>query len=229
MTDIQTLIHLNIEIEGLLHVLANRDNDHARRLLGEKYAAYKPLIEKILANEPVVAPADAEPLAGVAEILTHDEVKDEEAVENEEVDETDLASAAIERGEEEGLNTPAEVEEEVEEAEEETTKESENEVVSEPAVESTPVVAPADKVRVEQAISRLGARDLRRAFTLNDKFRFRRYLFDNDDVRFAETLDTLSSMPHYAEARHYLIDNLGWDANNDDVKDFLTIVENHFA
>lgn len=223
MTDIQTLIHLNIEIEGLLHVLADRDNDHARQLLGEKYAAYKPLIEKILAHEPITAPAEATPLAEVAETLTQDEVKDEEAVENEEVDETDLAAAAIARGQEEGLNTPAEVEH-IEEPEPASAPEA-------PAQESAPeATQPAqEKVRVEQAISRLGARDLRRAFTLNDKFRFRRYLFDNDDVRFAETLDALSAMPHYAEARHYLIETLGWDAQNEDVKDFLAIVENHFA
>lgn len=197
MTDYKTLIHLNIEIEGLLHVLSTRDSSATRELLGQKYAQYKQLIEELLNdNEP--APEVVEDAAEVAEVLTADEVKDEEAVEGEQVDETDLAAAAIERGEEKDAVKAVETQ-------------------------------PEDAVRVDQALSRLEARDLRRAFTLNDKFRFRRYLFGNDDVLFAQTLDKIADMQSFDDARAYLTENMQWDFESEEVKDFMSIIENHFA
>lgn len=197
MTDYKTLIQLNIEIEGLLHVLSTRDSSSTRELLGAKYAQYKQLIEELL-SEDAPAPKAEEDATEIAKTLTADEVKDDEAVESEEVDETDLAAAAIERGEQK---------DEVKTAEAQTE----------------------DAVRVDQALSRLGARDLRRAFTLNDKFRFRRYLFGNDDALFARTLDKISEMQSFAEANAYLTENMQWDFESEEVKDFMSIVENHFA
>jgi nicotinic acid phosphoribosyltransferase len=78
-------------------------------------------------------------------------------------------------------------------------------------------------------LTRREARDIRKAFTLNDKFRFRRELFANNDAQFAETLNLLSAMQNLDEAIEYLRDDLGWDMDNDDVKDFVNIVNNHFA
>jgi hypothetical protein len=36
-------------------------------------------------------------------------------------------------------------------------------------------------------------------------------------------------MQNLDEAIEYLRDDLGWDMDNDDVKDFVNIVNNHFA
>ena len=48
MTDINKLIRLNVEIEGLLRVLADRDNAGVRESLAEKFAVYTEGMEALL-------------------------------------------------------------------------------------------------------------------------------------------------------------------------------------
>jgi hypothetical protein len=86
-----------------------------------------------------------------------------------------------------------------------------------------------NEMRVDEMLTRREARDLRKAFTLNDKFRFRRELFANNDAMFGETLNLLSAMKNTEEAVEYMRDDLGWDMDSDEVKDFVNIVNNHFA
>lgn len=57
--------------------------------------------------------------------------------------------------------------------------------------------------------------------SLNDKFRFRRELFDNSDVDMAETLGVVEQMTSEEELKDYLFNDLCWDAENETVKDFL--------
>lgn len=89
--------------------------------------------------------------------------------------------------------------------------------------------ASKDDIRVDELLTRREARDLKRAFTLNDKFRFRRELFGNNDSMFADTLNAIMAMKSIDEATEYLYEDLGWDPDNEDVKDFVTIVSKHFA
>ena len=72
------------------------------------------------------------------------------------------------------------------------------------------------------------AKELRRAISLNDRFRFRRELFGNSDVRMTETLALIDTMTDYGEAREYLLTDLAWDAEEPVVKEFLALVEKHF-
>ena len=51
MTDPNSLIRLNIELEGLLRILADRDNADARALLEAKFAQYSDLMHLYLAQE----------------------------------------------------------------------------------------------------------------------------------------------------------------------------------
>lgn len=88
--------------------------------------------------------------------------------------------------------------------------------------------APETPVTVGEMMSVRRAKELRRALSLNDRFRFRRELFGNSDVRMTETLALLDTMDGYAEAREYLTEDLGWDVEEPVVKEFLALVENHF-
>ena len=81
---------------------------------------------------------------------------------------------------------------------------------------------------VDEKIAREGTLDLRHAFSLNDKYRFRRELFGNSDVEFLDALNLITAMKSYAEAEEYFYDDLGWRPDADDVKDFLAIVRMHF-
>ncbi len=90
----------------------------------------------------------------------------------------------------------------------------------------SPVVS--DVVRVGDVVPHLGQCDLRRAFTLNDRFRFRRELFGNNDNELADALNLVSAMNSLSEAEEYFYDDLGWDASNEEVKEFLSIISRHF-
>lgn len=70
-------------------------------------------------------------------------------------------------------------------------------------------------------------RDIRRAFTINDRFRFRRELFAGDDSAFSAVLDKLSSFDTLAEADAYLA-SMPWEHDSDVIGEFMTIVANHF-
>lgn len=85
----------------------------------------------------------------------------------------------------------------------------------------------ADTLKVDELIARKESADLRRAFTLNDKFRFRRTLFGGSDAHFSEVLDALEGFGTYEHAERYLAGVI--DMECDDAEDFLNIVNAHFG
>ncbi len=281
MNNIEKLIELNVEIEGLLMVIKERESDTALRVLAEKYTEFKNLVEELLGAEndriadtatataqtdgDVMSLEDAIPLAldyqpSVAEqheeVLTEEEpaveeesvteepAEDESAIEEVEVEAEHDAEQTILLDEEPVTAQIAEEEPEAEDAAsedeaiaepaEEPAEKSAEEVKDEPRAvveedDEEPVAPRGEEIRVDELLSRREARDLKRAFTLNDKFRFRRELFGHNDILFGQTLDTISEMANIEEAESYLYGHLGLDPENEDVKDFVMIVKNHFA
>lgn len=86
-----------------------------------------------------------------------------------------------------------------------------------------------ESIRLDEKLAREGSRDLRKAFSLNDRFRFRRELFGNSDIEMTDTLNLVEAMTNYAEAVDYFMSDLQWDEENPDVADFLAIIQKHFA
>lgn len=82
--------------------------------------------------------------------------------------------------------------------------------------------------RVGDMLQHQNQHDLRRSFTLNDRFRFRRELFGNNDNEFADALNLVSAMSSSSEAEEYFYEDLGWDASNEEVKEFMSIISRHF-
>lgn len=205
MTDINRLIRLNIEIEGLLRVLEERHSDDARSMLAEKFEDYAALMRAYVGGheplgdfatpvtvevpepevyEPIVSNENeetaVEPVVEPVREPVDLEIKEQEAVEPELVDETDAATTAITLGEAKGQGT-----------------------------------------------SRCAGEALLKAFTLNDKFRFRRELFGGDDDDFSSTLVLLAQMPSYEEAADYLFHDLLWDRRDENVQAFMEILKAH--
>ena len=87
---------------------------------------------------------------------------------------------------------------------------------------------PATPVTLEEALQRQQAKELRTALSLNDRFRFRRELFGNSDIRMNETLSLIDAMQSYEEAEDYILNDLNWDVENPDVAEFMKIVQKHF-
>lgn len=66
------------------------------------------------------------------------------------------------------------------------------------------------------------------AFCINDRFRFRRELFNNSDADFNAAMDLVTTMDDYEEAEDYFIGALGWDMEKPEVADFMAIIQNYF-
>ena len=77
-------------------------------------------------------------------------------------------------------------------------------------------------------LQRQHAKELRKALSLNDRFRFRRELFGNSDIRMNETLALIDAMHSYDEAEDYILNDLNWDLDNPEVAEFMKIVQKHF-
>lgn len=67
--------------------------------------------------------------------------------------------------------------------------------------------------------------ELRRCFTLNDKFRFIRELFGGNEREFTDTLAVISGMDDSAEAVEYICNDLAMNREEPCVAEFLSIIE----
>jgi len=70
--------------------------------------------------------------------------------------------------------------------------------------------------------------DLRKAFSLNDRFRYRRELFENNEDIMNNALLQLNKKESLNESLAYLQDTLHLDFNTPTVKDFIKILEIRF-
>ncbi len=86
----------------------------------------------------------------------------------------------------------------------------------------------AEAVTVDDLLQRSMSRDLKRVFTINDRFRFRRELFGNSDVEMNDAINLVEAMQSYAEAEEYFYDMLNWNRESPEVIDFMAIIRNHF-
>jgi len=78
----------------------------------------------------------------------------------------------------------------------------------------------------QQPLQRREPGELRRMFTVNDKFRFRRELFGNSDT---DTLNLVEAMRNYNEAEDYFYTDLSWDAEAPEVQEFMAVVNRYFT
>lgn len=220
-----------LELEGLLMVADSRGDetpDAVFTLIKEKieqlreYTSCLPDVavdeqvdEEVNEQEPVVEPED--------------EPEDElEAEPEEEIEPEIEAQPEIEVEPEPEVEIEPELEEEIE-------AEPEPEIVPEIEAEPEPEIiknvdetAPEAIITLDEAFIRNKAKDLKSAFSLNDTFRFRRELFGNSAADMNDAIDLVNAMNSYEEAEDYFINDLGWDAESDEVGEFMEIIRNHF-
>lgn len=83
-------------------------------------------------------------------------------------------------------------------------------------------------VRLDEQLQRNLSKNMRKALSLNDRYRFKRELFGNSELDLNDALDMVQSMKSYDEATDYFYGDLGWDKDNEEVQDFMSIVKKHF-
>lgn len=80
----------------------------------------------------------------------------------------------------------------------------------------------------EQGDAGVDPTPLRRMFTLNDRYRFRRELFGNLDAQMNEALEMLSAMRTIEEGADYLENDLCWDMSLPEVEEFMNILYRYY-
>ena len=116
------------------------------------------------------------------------------------------------------------------EAEGDEVPEPEEEMPMPPVPTDFPEVdeAPAGPIRVDEKLQRHLSKDIRKAFSINDRFRFQRELFAGSASAMNTAIEHIEMMSSYGNAELYFFSQLHWDRDNEVVKDFMTIVRNHF-
>lgn len=85
-----------------------------------------------------------------------------------------------------------------------------------------------EPIRLDEALQRSLSKDLSKAFSLNDRFRYRRELFGNSEVEMRNTINMVEAMHSFSEAEDYFYGDLEWDRESPEVVDFMTTIRNHF-
>lgn len=208
--NIEELITLNYELEGLLYLALHRGDDTPP-------SVWKLISSKIETMRENISAMDVN--AALSPLPVPEEIKEEPLTEDREetiIKEEELEAAETEPMEEPRIEEDATIEE----------MESVNQV--EPISQDEPVNQ-AEPIRLDEKLARECSKDLRKAFSLNDKFRFRRELFGNSDAMMMDTIETVSAMNSLDEALEYFYDTLEWDKDNPEVVDFVNIIAHHFS
>ncbi len=217
--NIEELITLNYELEGLLYLALHRGDDTPEKV-------WEMISEKIDSLKAGIDIRESEPAPVVEETGEEPAVMTEIIVEKEEPVIFEQETPEEETGEEELVAL-----EETVPAEEVTLASEPATSVEQPAPAEEPVTeaAPVAELRLDEKLARQNSRDLRKAFSLNDRFRFRRELFGNSDERMNEALRAVKSMATIDEAHDYFYNTLGLDKTSTDVADFIAVIEHHIS
>ena len=85
-----------------------------------------------------------------------------------------------------------------------------------------------DTLTVDELLRRGISKNIHKAFSLNDRFRFRRELFENSELEMNNTLNLVAAMNAYTEAEDYFYGDLEWDKDSPEVSDFMAIIKSNF-
>ena len=128
--------------------------------------------------------------------------------------------------------TPTEIKEEVNEPiikEEISVKESFTEPVPEPTeTVNNGIQAERSGLFHNDLLEKRNLSDFRKAFSLNDRFRFRRELFGGDEARMSKAINELNELQSYEDSITYLNKELKWNIEDETVADFIKLLEKRF-
>lgn len=105
---------------------------------------------------------------------------------------------------------------------EEYSLDEEQESIEEKSIEKVAAIEAGEKKTI------LPSQRGRLIFSINERFRFRKELFNNSDADFNNTLALVASMEDYEEAEDYFLNEEEFDRNNPVVKEFLWLIKNYF-
>ena len=242
---LETLLKQVLELEGLLLIAEKRGNDVPNLVIDmikQKAAAIGELAGVAASDnkQGIDALPDDEP----DDDITVEFVDDEDAPSADEPVEAESSAPVAAEPEPVVAPEPSVVQPEpapeptpVSEPEPTPVDEPESEPVEAPTPEEVEPEAESEEfepdpddqpLTLDEALHRDMTKDLRQAFSLNDRYRYRRELFGNSDSVMNETLNLIEAMHSFDEAEDYFYNDLQWEHDSPEVADFMVIIKNHF-
>lgn len=84
-------------------------------------------------------------------------------------------------------------------------------------------------ISLNEVLEKKNLSDFRKAFSLNDRFRFRRELFGGDEEKMNRTIRDLNELTTYEDSIGYLHTQLQWNVDDAAVADFILLLEKRFS
>lgn len=241
--DISQAYNKTIELEGLLQLLKSDDADDAKKdvifnalfnkideidieisELKQQFNAEKDSVSVDVFDENIEE-VDEAPVSEIVDEIEDVDVDADSVCDNEEIDIIVEVLYDEEVIEETSEGNQEEIEDNQEEVEDNDSSEDVDDC-SEPDIE---VEFDCVDVDVNQSAFALKTRgDIRKMFTLNDNFKFRRELFENSQERYAQALTDIEQMDSMAQAEKYFYNELNWDKENPEVNEFMAIISVYF-
>lgn len=91
-----------------------------------------------------------------------------------------------------------------------------------------PVITEKQGVFLSDLLEKKNLSDFRKAFSLNDRFRFRRELFGGNEEKMNKAITDLNDIHTYEESVTYLNNELNWNIEDEAVADFIKLLEKRF-
>ena len=205
------------ELEGLLLLARSREQDNIdaslRQLILAKGETIEALLGDTFAENEISVVEMPEPESDEASIEINESLEDEVPAESEEPENSYSLIDDDADADEDSGNHSYEIPDDEDADEEVVDDEDEDDDVP---------------LTLDEALQRNMSRDLRKAFSLNDRFRYRRELFANNDVEMNDTLNLVETMHSFSEAEDFFYGDLEWDKEAPEVIDFMNVIRNHF-
>ena len=191
--------------------------DNLQSIEADQLALFKEQMEK---HRALIK--KAERLEAEAALVTQ---MQEQESDYEPVQEMELPSVEELNEEKESVATPAEVTV----AAEKTVSEPAASLSSASSHATTLEQSLPHSISLNEVIQKKFLADFRKAFSLNDRFRFRRELFGGDEGRMNEAISDLNELQSFEESITYLDKKLKWNVEDEAVADFIKLLEKRFS
>lgn len=100
--------------------------------------------------------------------------------------------------------------------------------VVEPEAPQKPIITEKQGVFLSDLLEKKNLSDFRKAFSLNDRFRFRRELFGGNEEKMNKAIADLNDLHSYEDSVAYLNNELKWNIEDEAVADFIKLLEKRF-
>lgn len=195
-------------------------------MLREQMEAHQALIQSL--PNPAAAPMPIVP-----EVQEVQEMQEEPVAETVIVREPEVKVEAKEPVREIIIEKPEIIIEEKKVVQPETVIQAE--IITSSAKPEKPAEAPHKTITTEKQgvflsdlLEKKNLSDFRKAFSLNDRFRFRRELFGGDEEKMNKAITDLNDIHSYEESVAYLNNELKWNIEDEAVADFIKLLEKRF-